>query len=81
MEALFKKMEKLAKRYVKYPLCETLLDKNILEEKNDARNNQCERYAYWIIRACGTDIVFKSHVSYSTIFEYYMNDVEIDTMK
>lgn len=74
---LFNKMQNIVKRYVKFYREDFETDKKWISEILDKNDDTIyERYLYWIVRKCGTNIGYKSNVPLSSTYSYYMSAVE-----
>jgi hypothetical protein len=79
MKQLFTKMQNIVNKYVKHYKKDFDEDKKMilemLEEDNDTKY---ERYLFWIVRRCGTNIGYKSNVPISATYSYYLKELESD---
>lgn len=75
MEKLFSKMGHIVHKHVKHYKEDFDADKEsicqMMDEKDDT---PYERYLYWIVRRCGTNIGYKSNVHHSPTFSYYLDE-------
>ena len=73
---LFERMQIIVNRYVMYYTVDFEFDKETIIQMLDCNNDaiKYERYLFWIVRPCGTNIGYKSNVKTSTTFSYYLDE-------
>lgn len=71
---LFMQMQNIVNRYVKHYKEDFESDKEIILQMLDSNYDimKYERYLFWIVRTCGTNIGYKSNAKTSPIYFYYL---------
>lgn len=73
-KTLITKMENIVKRYVKAYREDFKQDILILQKYADPNvSNECKKFV-WIVRECGTNLVFCKDVHNSTVYDYYLRE-------
>ena len=77
MEQLFEKMQNLVDGFVEHYQEDFEADKKFVLEVADKNNDTIyERYLFWILRKCGTNIGYKSNVPISATYSYFLRQNE-----